>query len=608
MEDIESHSCNNEEQPRRPSKKARKALHEANSVYDLPSIEQAIKWMHAVCGYPVKSTWLRAIKAGNFVGWPMLTERNVSKYYPDTDETLKGHMNQTRKNVRSTKARRRTLEVVEHPDMKGKKERDVYISVCKASDMYEVRETTFSDQTGKFPIRSRSGNKYIMIMVEIDSSAILVEPMKSRKDAEMIRAYDALLQRLRHAGINPKKHVMDNEVSENMKNHIRDDCKLKIELVPPGCHRRNAAEVAIRNFKTHFLSILAGVADDFPPSLWDRLLPQTEITLNLLRQSNAMPTVSAYAHLCGPFDYNKMPLAPMGCEVQVHEKTDSRGTWAYHCVDGWYLYTPPDHYRTHVCHIKETKSDRLSDTVHFKHKNITNPELTHADKIMKAIASLSSILKCKPSIKNKHQEEIRELQQLMSSNPSFVKNDTRQEVERTSGRAFKLSKNSHEKTSESHKNLFEKTSESQEAPGTTAGERSSTRLLARKSAERSREENQSSPKQHQATAPRVQQPQESFQRLHQPHAPTSRVQQRSTAPPEVPASTSRVQKSLEAPKVQESFPRVKKSLEVPKVRETRMRTQVQPLTIDSFKKKSYDKPVISNTQAPPAAVPDQRAK
>ena len=50
-------------QPRKPSKKARRALERANSVYDLPSIEQAIKWMHAVCGYPVKSTWLKAIKA-----------------------------------------------------------------------------------------------------------------------------------------------------------------------------------------------------------------------------------------------------------------------------------------------------------------------------------------------------------------------------------------------------------------------------------------------------------------------------------------------------------------------------------------------------------------
>jgi hypothetical protein len=54
-------------QPRHPSKMARHALRQANSVYDLPSTEQAIKWMYAVCGYPVKSTWLRAIKAGNYV-------------------------------------------------------------------------------------------------------------------------------------------------------------------------------------------------------------------------------------------------------------------------------------------------------------------------------------------------------------------------------------------------------------------------------------------------------------------------------------------------------------------------------------------------------------
>ena len=64
-------------QPRRPSKKARKSLEQANSVYDLPLTEQAVKWMHAVCGYPFKSTWLKAIKAGNFVGWPILTKRNV---------------------------------------------------------------------------------------------------------------------------------------------------------------------------------------------------------------------------------------------------------------------------------------------------------------------------------------------------------------------------------------------------------------------------------------------------------------------------------------------------------------------------------------------------
>ena len=374
--------------PRRPSKKAKAQLRQANSVYDLPSTEQAVRWMHAVCGFPVKSTWIKAVKAGNYVGWPMLTERNVNKYYPETNETPKGHMAQARKNARSTKPKP-MKEYKEAHHMKGKKVRDIYTKV------YEVKETLYSDQTGAFPTRSQRGNKYIMVMVEIDSNAILVEPMKSRKDAEMIRAYKSLMKRLQRAGITVKKHVLDNEISNNMKNLIIDEYKVKIEKVPPGCHRRNAAEVAIRNFKAHFLSILAGTADNFPPSLWDRLLPQADVTVNLLRQSNATPTVSAYAHLSGPFDYNRMPLAPMGCDAQIHEKTDKRGTWAYHSVDGWYLYTSPEHYRVHNCAIKSTKSERLTDTLQFNHKEITKPNITHADKLMHAIADFMKHIKRK---------------------------------------------------------------------------------------------------------------------------------------------------------------------------------------------------------------------
>jgi hypothetical protein len=167
-----------------------------------------------------------------------------------------------------------------------------------------------------------------------------------------------------------------------MKDLIRNKYHMEYELVPPGCHRRNAAKVAIRNFKAHFLSVLAGVSNDFPLYLWDKLLPQTEIT-----QSNATPTISAYAHLKSPFDYNKMPLAPMGCNVQVHEKADSQGTWSFHSVDGWYIDTSPKHYRTHRCHIKITKSHRFSDTVDFQHKQITDPTVSHADKVMNTISS-----------------------------------------------------------------------------------------------------------------------------------------------------------------------------------------------------------------------------
>ena len=109
--------------PRTPSRQQQQRLIQANSVYDLPSTEQAIKWMHATCGYPVKSTWLKAIKAGNYVGWPLLNERNVKKYYPETTETPKGHMNQTRQNVRSTKPKQPLEEPVTTELKRKEKER-----------------------------------------------------------------------------------------------------------------------------------------------------------------------------------------------------------------------------------------------------------------------------------------------------------------------------------------------------------------------------------------------------------------------------------------------------------------------------------------------------
>ncbi len=52
-----------------------------------------------------------------------------------------------------------------------------------------------------------------MVMVEIDSNAILVKPMKSHKDTKMIQAYNALLLQLKRASIVQKKHVLNYEVS-----------------------------------------------------------------------------------------------------------------------------------------------------------------------------------------------------------------------------------------------------------------------------------------------------------------------------------------------------------------------------------------------------------
>jgi hypothetical protein len=88
-------------------------------------------------------------------------------------------------------------------------------------------------------------------------------------------------------------------------------------------HPRNRAERAIQTFKNHFRSILAGVDASFLPYLWDLLLPQAELSLNLLWQATLNQQISAWEFFQGPFDFNKTPLAPVGCQVLIHAKPTS---------------------------------------------------------------------------------------------------------------------------------------------------------------------------------------------------------------------------------------------------------------------------------------------
>ena len=55
---------------------------ESSNVYDLPSMEALVRYMHAAAGFPVRSTWLKAIKNGNFNSCPGLTYNNAEKYCP----------------------------------------------------------------------------------------------------------------------------------------------------------------------------------------------------------------------------------------------------------------------------------------------------------------------------------------------------------------------------------------------------------------------------------------------------------------------------------------------------------------------------------------------
>ena len=75
----------------------------ACNAHDLPSIGKLVCYLHAAARFPVKFTWLADIHAGNFTSWPGLTLANSAQYCPSSVKSLKGHLTQSRKVIRSKK-------------------------------------------------------------------------------------------------------------------------------------------------------------------------------------------------------------------------------------------------------------------------------------------------------------------------------------------------------------------------------------------------------------------------------------------------------------------------------------------------------------------------
>jgi hypothetical protein len=184
----------------------------------------------------------------------------------------------------------------------------------------------YTDLTGKFPVLSSRGNSYVMVCYVYDCKYVKVIPMKSRSTSEWVKSYDTVHHELTVKGFKPKIQTLDNEALPLW---------ISYQLVPPHCLHRNSSERVIGTFKEHFVAGLYSVDPAFPLHLWDRLLPQADITLNLLRTSRLHPQLSDAAHFHGLVDYNKTAFAPPGCKIIAHEKPGKRCTWSPHGQHGY---------------------------------------------------------------------------------------------------------------------------------------------------------------------------------------------------------------------------------------------------------------------------------
>jgi hypothetical protein len=79
-----------------------------------------------------------------------------------------------------------------------------------------------------------------------------------------------------------------------------------------------------------------------------------------MRASCINPTESAYEILNGPYDWNRYPLAPLGCKAIVYKDVNSRGSWVLRGIDVWYLGPSKDHYQCDYYYIIQIRAYHIS--------------------------------------------------------------------------------------------------------------------------------------------------------------------------------------------------------------------------------------------------------
>jgi hypothetical protein len=341
-----------------------------------------MKQLHAACFIPVKSTWIASIRNGHFTSWPGLTELAVEMHLSKSSTTVKGHLDHQRMNTRSTKIKEEENcgNTYTYLD-KGINTNFIFAATINAGQIY-------TDQTGRFPVISSKGKKYIMVLYEYDGNAILAEHIKNRTTEELLRAFQVMEKKLTARGIQPKLMRLDNEVSQLLNTYLHEQ-NINFQLVPPYSHRWNAAERAIRSFKDHLIAGICSTDKSFPMHLWDRLLPQAVIKINMLRTSRINPKLSASIHIDGQYDYNR---APPGTRIIAHEMPHRRRTWTPHGQDGWYIEQALEHCRCYTVYITKTRSGRAVETVEFFPTEVPLPFPSSQDLVTQASKQLTHAL------------------------------------------------------------------------------------------------------------------------------------------------------------------------------------------------------------------------
>ena len=354
-----------------------------------------VAFAHAALFSPAISTLRTALCKGFLPPFPGLNEQTLAQFPPALDATAMGHLDAQRRNTRSTKTTQQdnTDQQADcfppQSEQPGQRTHACFIATT------EPRNVVYTDQTGRLPHPSSAGNNYLVVAYDYDSNNILMRPIKNRSAQAINTAIADIHQTLTRGGCRPQFHRLDNECSHELKQWFADN-NIQYQLAPPHEHRSNAAERAIRTAKNHLAAGWWSTDPNFPMHLWDKTIPQAELTLNLLRHSRLNPKLSAWEQLHGRFDFNRTPIAPPGIRVKAHARPSQRQTWAPHTFDAWYIGPALEHYRCYTVWATQLRQVRIVNQLMWFPTNAF-PKLDNLDLLRAAVKDAIVVLRSPPT-------------------------------------------------------------------------------------------------------------------------------------------------------------------------------------------------------------------
>ena len=127
--------------------------------------------------------------------------------------------------------------------------------------------------------------------------------------------------------------------------------------------------------------------------------------LNIQQQYTITPKMSVYAHVHGPQNFMHKPLAPLGFPILAHENPYKRGSWSDHAINAWNLGTSMENHRYFNVYSKHTISERIFDTLFFKHKYLTSPIVRPEDTVAEYFKRLTYAVTTKSNTTESEQIE-----------------------------------------------------------------------------------------------------------------------------------------------------------------------------------------------------------